>query len=185
MSQILATRDLCARALDAGQPNPWILDGDAAEQDFHFFAPLPAPGATVFTRSTSESPRDGDAGSLLTQILDQHGRLLAEGWTNAAAAVHPNLQAPTTVLARAVESVDEVRGADLLAAHVAAAHGSESLRRFRVRIAVPLAGTARAACSERELQRYTRDGENLADVALTCELPDGTVIARAWATCVV
>ena len=189
MSQILATRDLCARALDDGQPNPWqpLLDaldpGHATEQDFLFFAPLPAAGETVFTRSRSQRTEDGFSGTLLTQIFDEAGRLLAEGWTNAAAPVQQNLRTPATVRATGVETADGVRGADLLAAHVATSHGQDSLRRFRVRIAAPLADAAPTLCSERELQRYTRDGEELVDLALTCRLADGTVVADAWATC--
>lgn len=189
MSQILATRDLCARALEDGQPNPWQLarsasgGHDASEQDFAFFAPLPAPGETVFTRSRSES--GGGDGSLLTQIFDNSGRLLAEGWTNTAAAVHANQNTPATVQDLTADSVDEVRGADLLAAHLAATYGPDSLRRFRVRIAAPVGATDETTCSARELQRYTRDRVQVVDLALTCALADGAVVARAWATCAV
>lgn len=186
--QAQVARELCALALDADQPNPWLPGHDLvheAEQDFVFFAPIPAPGETVFIRSSSEHAQDDAAGSLLTQILDEDDRVLAEAWTNTAAAVNPNHRESTRVPPLGAESADEVRGADLLAEHLVTAHGPGSLRRFRVRIAAPVAATASTSCAERELQRYERDGERLADLALTCALSDGTVVAQAWATCAV
>lgn len=175
-SRALIARDLCARTLDTGQPNPW----QASEQDFVFFGPQPAMGEQVYTCSRSET--GGDGGSLLTQIFELSGRLVAEGWTNSAAAVHPGQNTPATVLEPAADSVDELRGADLLAAHLDAAHGAQSLRRFRVRIGAPVASAAETSCSARELQRYTQNHEEVVDLALDCALADGTVVAQAWAT---